>query len=544
MGKLLQNKWSWIGIGGLVLALALFALVQGQRSAAAQTPQTGDIVTAFVGDLSASATASGNIEAGQLAQLAPLRGGTVADVYVAVGDSVTAGEPLLQLETAVLQRNVANAEQAVVIQETNLATLQEPATAADLAAAEANVASAEAALADLLDGPGANDIAAAEADVLAAQADLNAAYARLSDLTDAVDADEIEAAQIELELAQTAAAQAAEQHSTVLVTEPEGFITQDALDEMELSARTAALQANAELQAAQETLDELLNGNPNSIAAAQASVNLASASLKTAELRLQQVQEGASAVQIAQAEATLASAEAALDRLVRGATDEQIAIAEAQLIQAQTNLARAEQNLANATLTAPFDGVITAVHVSIGEQASGVVVEMFNPDSLELVLDVDEVDISNIILDQQAMITLETWPDEAIEATVVSIAPRNTAVPGSGLVTYAVYLALGDTALPIRVGMTANADLITAQRSDVLLVPNRAITPDRAAGKYYVTRADGELVEVTIGLRDGENTQITSGLEAGDELVVQTAVPANNIGIPLPGGGGGPFGGN
>ncbi len=543
MKKLLRNKWSWIGIGGVVLALALFALVQGQRSAAAQTPQTGDIVTAFVGDLSASATASGNIEAGQLAELSLLRGGTVAEIYVAVGDSVTADDPLLQLETAVLNRDVANAELAVIIQETNLATLLEPATEADLAAAEANVASAAATLADLLDGPDANDIAAAAADMRAAQADLNAAYARLSDLTDGADANEIEAAQIELELVQTAATQAAEAHSTILVTEPEGFITQETLDTMELSARTAALQANAELQAAQETLDELRSGDPNSIAAAQASVSLASASLKTAELRLQQVQEGASAVQIAQAEATLAAAEATLDRLVRGATDEQIAIAQAQLTQAQTNLARAEQNLANATLIAPYDGVITAVHVSIGEQASGVVVEMFNPTSLELVLDVDEVDISNIILDQKAVITLETWPDEVIEATVVSIAPRNTAVQGSGLVTYAVYLALGDTDLPIRVGMTANADLITAQRSDVLLVPNRAITPDRAAGKYYVTRADGQGVEVTIGLRDGENTQITSGLNAGDELVIETAVPVDELLPPGPGGGG-PFGGN
>ncbi|MCC6606165.1 MAG: efflux RND transporter periplasmic adaptor subunit [Anaerolineae bacterium] len=543
MKKLLRNKWSWIGIGGVVLALALFALVQGQRSAAAQTPQTGDIVTAFVGDLAASATASGNIEAGQLPGLSLLRGGTVAEIYVAVGDSVTAGDPLLQLETAVLNRDVANAEQAVIIQETNLATLLEPATEADLAAAEANVASAAANLADLLDGPDPNDIAAAAADVRAAQADLNAAYARLSELTDGADANEIEAAQIELELAQTAATQAAEQHSTILVTDPEGFITQETLDTMELSARTAALQANAELQAAQETLDELRSGDPNSIAATQASVSLAAASLKTAELHLQQVQEGASNVQIAQAEATLASAAAALDRLVRGATDEQIAIAQAQLTQAQTNLARAAQNLANATLTAPYDGVITAVHVSIGEQANGVVVEMFNPTSLELVLDVDEVDISNIILDQKAVITLETWPDEAIEATVVSIAPRNTAVQGSGLVTYAVYLALGDTDLPIRVGMTANADLITAQRSDVLLVPNRAITPDRAAGKYYVTRADGQVVEVTIGLRDGENTQITSGLNAGDELVIETAVPVDELLPPGPGGGG-PFSGN
>ncbi|MBK8900991.1 MAG: efflux RND transporter periplasmic adaptor subunit [Anaerolineaceae bacterium] len=540
MKEFLRNKWSWIGMGALVLLVALFLLWQGQRSAAAQAPQTGDIVTAFVGDLSASATASGSIQAEQTAELALLRGGTVAEIYIAVGDAVNVGDPLLQLETAALERDVANAAQAVVIQETNLATLREPATVADLAAAEANVASAQASLADLRDGPDAYDIAAAEADVRAAQADLNAAYARLSDLTDTAGADEVAAAQIELALAQTAATQAAEQHSTVLVTESE-YISEDQLAEMELSARTAALQANAELQAAQETLDALLNGDPNSIAAAQASVSLAAASLKTAELRLQQVQEGASAAQIAQAEATLASAEASLDQLVRGASDKQIAIAEAQLVQAQNNLARAEQNLANATLTAPYAGVVTAVNASIGEQASGTVVELFNPDSLELVLDVDEVDISSIILGQEAVITLETWPDEQVAATVVSIAPRNTASQGSGLVTYAVYLALGETELPIRVGMTANANLITAQRNNVLLVPNRAITPDRNAGKYYVTRADGEVVEVTIGLRDAANTQITSGLAEGDELIIETSQPVEGF---LPGPGGGPFGGN
>ncbi|MAT95915.1 MAG: hypothetical protein CL608_02010 [Anaerolineaceae bacterium] len=542
MKKYLNNKWSWIAVGGLLLLVALLLIRQGQNNAAAQAPQTGEIVTTYVGDLSASATASGNLEAAQAAELALLRGGTVAEIYVAVGDTVAASEPLLQLETADLQRAVSNAEQNVVIQETNLATLLAPATDADIAAAEAAVASAEAQLADLLDGPNANDIAAAEADVNAAQADLNAAYARLSDQTAAADAAEIEAAQIELELAQTAATQAAEQHSTILVTESD-YLSAEQLADMELSARTAAVQANAQLQAAQETLGQLLNGDPNSIAATQASVSLAAASLQTAELRLQQVQEGATAAQIAQAEANLANAESSLDRLVSGASDAQVNMAEAQLAQAQTNLARAERNLANATLTAPYDGVITAVNVSMGEQASGVVVEMVNSDSLELVLDVDEVDISNIILGQTAVISLEAFPDSEIEATVVSIAPRNTASQGSGLVTYNVYLALDATDLPVRVGMTANANLITAQRSDVLLVPNRAITPDRAAGKYYVTRADGEVVEVMIGLRDEANTQITSGLNEGDELLIETAQPVQTFG-PGSGNDGGPFGGN
>ncbi len=76
--------------------------------------------------------------------------------------------------------------------------------------------------------------------------------------------------------------------------------------------------------------------------------------------------------------------------------------------------------------------------------------------------------------------------------------------------------------------MSAEADLITAARTGVLLAPTAAITPDREAGKYYVNRvrtgADGvrttERVEVTIGLKDGNWTEITSGLRAGDEVVI------------------------
>lgn len=517
-----DEKNTQITAGLAVGDVVRLIIVQPNHNATAQTPQTGEIVTAFVGDLSASVTAGGHLEATQAAELALLRGGTVAEIYVAVGDAVVAGDPLLQSETANLQRAVTTAAQNVIIQEANLAALLAPSTDADVAAAEAAVFSAEAQLADLLGGPDAGDIAAAQANVRAAQADLNAAYARLADLTAAADAEEIEAAQIQLELAQTAATQAAEQHSTILVSESD-FLSAEQLADMELAARTAAVQANAALQAAQETLDELLNGNPSAIATAQASVSLAAASLQTAELRLQQVLAGASAAQIAQAKANLANANASLDRLERGASGAQISMAQAQLAQAQTSLARAERNLANATLSAPYDGVITAVHVNSGEQAGGVLVEMVNPDSLELVLDVDEVDISSIFVGQTAVINLEAFPESEIEAVVVSIAPRNTASQGSGLATYAVYLALSATDLPLRVGLTANANLITAQRSDVLLVPNRAITPDRAAGKYYVTRASGAVIEVTIGLRDAENTQITSGLAAGDELLIETA---------------------
>ena len=474
------------------------------RNAAAQTPQTGDVITVTTGDLAANATASGYVQAQESAGLTLQNGGLVAEVYVSIGDSVAAGAPLLQVDSAELERAVANAAAAIAIQEANLEALLAGPTLADQLAAEAAVLSAEANLAELLAGPDPLAITAAQANVAAARADLFSAQSRLGDMAAAADPATLTAAQIELDLAQKAATQAAEQHSTILVTEPNAFLGENKLSELEQSARTAAVQANAELLAAQEAYAELVNGDPNSIAAAQASVALAQANMTAAELQLAITMEGAGMVQIRQAEVTLAQAEESLHRLLNPISAAQIEIARAQLAQAQINMERAEMNLVDATLTAPFGGVITAVNISIGEQANGVLIEMINLGNLEVVLNVDEVDISQISIGQVAEITLETWPGQPIPADVVSIAPRNS-VDGGGLVTYAVYLALGETDLPVRVDMTANASLVTVEKQDVLLVPNRAITPDRAAGKYYVTLADGdnqEQVEVSIGLRD------------------------------------------
>jgi multidrug efflux pump subunit AcrA (membrane-fusion protein) len=92
--------------------------------------------------------------------------------------------------------------------------------------------------------------------------------------------------------------------------------------------------------------------------------------------------------------------------------------------------------------------------------------------------------------------------------------------------------------------MTANADLITAEVTDVLLVPNQAITPDRAAGKYYVelVQADGTAneIEVQVGLSDDNFSQITSGLVEGDTLIIpEFTTSSDEIGP----GQNGPFGG-
>ena len=142
--------------------------------------------------------------------------------------------------------------------------------------------------------------------------------------------------------------------------------------------------------------------------------------------------------------------------------------------QARLALADAEEALAKDTITAPFDGAVTTVYVQPGEIAAGPVVTLVDLSSLEAVLQVDEVDVGGLAVGQPATITLESYPDTEIAAEVASIAPAAGASV-TGLVTYDVRLRLGESGVPLLAGMTANATLVTAEKTDVLLVPNEAI---------------------------------------------------------------------
>jgi RND family efflux transporter MFP subunit len=258
--------------------------------------------------------------------------------------------------------------------------------------------------------------------------------------------------------------------------------------------------------------------------------------------------EGPSNAQLASAKATLAQAEASLDRFERGPLRVQIERAEIALEQARLNLRRAEGDLAEATLRAPFAGAVTAVHAAEGEIASGILVDLVDTTSLEVALEVDEVDIGAIQIGEPAVVTLEAWPDVELDGQVASIAPQASG-GNSAVVSYQVTLSFDPKDLPVRVGMTANASLMVASRENVLLLPNRAINVDRTAGIYSVnlvrTDADGrqsvEEVQVGIDLRDGDVTQITAGLAEGDQVLVGDPSALIAFG-PGQRGSGGPFG--
>lgn len=547
-----NRKWIWI-IAGIVVVAILAAAVLNFRSGlqndnAQIQDGTGEIVTAFIGQLSANASASGQIQSQRDAQLSLGTAGEVAEIFVEVGDEVKAGTPLLKLDTARLERAVESAEQALAIQEANLATLIKPPSAADLTAAEASVTSARSQLQDLLASPTEEDIAASEANVRAAQANVWSASEQLQLAQSGATEAEIASAQAELIAAIGQQGSTQELYDQLLecftVEFPGGGDTEicPGFGPPEERTRFNLEAAKANTEAAQAQLDALLAGpDADAVSIAQASLATASARLEAAQANHDLLLKGPSEDQIAAAEANLAQAEANLEALRDGPSSAQVVAAETAVEQARINLQRAINDLEEATLLAPFSGVVTAVNVNEGEVANGILVEMYDPDGLEVVLEVDEVDIGKISLSQPAIITLEAWPDVEIMGEVASIAPEAISNE-SALVVYQVFLSLSQTELPVLAGMTANADLLTAEEEEVLLVPNAAINADRSTGTYSVNLvtidANGdqriEEVEVAIGLRDGNYTQITDGLTEGDQLLVGEDLPVFQFGEDEP----------
>jgi RND family efflux transporter MFP subunit len=219
---------------------------------------------------------------------------------------------------------------------------------------------------------------------------------------------------------------------------------------------------------------------------------------------------------------------------------------QAAVQQAQVALQSAQSDLDSATLTAPFSGLVSAVNMNVGENAAGAAatatgsttssgITIVNPSQVRADVQVDEADVAQVAVGQRATLTFDALPNRRFQGTVSAISPAGTT--SQGVVGYQVSIALRN-ADAVRSGMTATAEIITAQRENVLLVPNRAVTRQGQDRVVQVLTPSGPLArKVTVGMTNDQNTEITDGLEEGDEVVLPTttaraAVPGARAGQP------------
>ena len=292
----------------------------------------------------------------------------------------------------------------------------------------------------------------------------------------------------------------------------------------------------------------------------------------------------AAEAQVAQMQATVKETRATLARLRRlselsGGTlpsPSDLDAAEATLARAVANEANAravaaqtvatlrsdQTNLSKASIRSPIDGIVLTRKIEPGQtvaaslQAPVLFTLAEDLARMKLEVDVDEADVSRVKSGQSAHFTVDAWPGRKYPAVIerVGFGAQTT----EGVVTYKTLLKVTNDDLSLRPGMTATAEIATANLSGVLRVPNAALrfTPTAAksapSGSFissllprrpmppkavkenttghsstrtiWLLREQQPVpVEITVGLTDGRTTQVVGGaLQAGDLVITGT----------------------
>jgi multidrug resistance efflux pump len=270
----------------------------------------------------------------------------VAEVLVAEGDVVEAGQPLVRLQAAQQQAALAQAEAQLARAQARLIELKAGARAEELAAARSASEAAQARLDRIQNGPLPAEVAAAQASLAEAQASLQAVLEGAGDQQLIAAQNDVANAEAVLRQAQAA--------FDLVAWDPE------------IGARPEAVQleqATSTANAARARLADLQQGaSASEVATARARVQRAQA-----ELDLLNTANPAS---VAEAQANLGQAQAQLDLLAAGVRPEAVAVGEADVWAAEAAVAQARAAVADNELVAPFPGTIAALNVAPGEPAT------------------------------------------------------------------------------------------------------------------------------------------------------------------------------
>ena len=271
-------------------------------------------------------------------------------------------------------------------------------------------------------------------------------------------------------------------------------------------------------------------------------------------------------------EAALAQSQEDLAELTEPFLESRLKERQQQVRGTEAALAEAKSKLEQATMRAPFEGVVTQVNVETGQtvKPEAVAIAMVNPQSAEITAAVDEIDVGSVAVGQSATVTLDAIADAQLRAVVDAVSVVGRAQ--SGVVSYEVRLMIqrrgpgsraaerggtedaggrGEAAarpragrgagapggrglapnVVLREGMSVTAEIETQRIENAVLVPIRAIQGRR--GEQTVTVLEGEAQvsrPVRLGERNDQYVVVVEGLSAGETVVIPESSAASGGG--------------
>jgi len=208
---------------------------------------------------------------------------------------------------------------------------------------------------------------------------------------------------------------------------------------------------------------------------------------------------------------------------------------------AQSTLEEANSDASETIITAPISGVVVGEPKTAGTMAvqgsdnPTVIMRIADLSKKQIKAKVDETDIGNIRIGQEATFTVDAFTDKKFTARVSKISQTDvtnswdtsssssSASSSTSVIYYYVTLDVDDPENLLLPAMTARVVINTADRNDALVVPLSTLKTDAAGSYVFVLQEDGtqETRYVETGIYSDEYVEILSGLSEG-ELVVST----------------------
>ncbi len=213
-----------------------------------------------------------------------------------------------------------------------------------------------------------------------------------------------------------------------------------------------------------------------------------------------------------------------------------------QIDQAQASLQSSMDNLRKTAYNSPIDGIITSLRVEEGEIA--MIGTMNNPGTvlmtiadlsvMEVEVEVDETDVIGIKIGHQAEVRIDALPDQTVDGKVTEIGSSALQKLTSSQESkdFKVIITLENPPENLKPGLSASADITTAEKKDVLAVPISALVlrekeeeekkknEEQEEGVYIVENSRVIFYPVEKGIMGEMMIEIISGLEEGKEIVV------------------------
>ena len=196
-------------------------------------------------------------------------------------------------------------------------------------------------------------------------------------------------------------------------------------------------------------------------------------------------------------------------------------VSDAQIAQAQANIDSVLAKIKDAQIVSPIGGIVTQFDAKVGQLASPntPLISIISDGGYEVDAGVSETDIGKISLGNKVTMTLDAFPNETFLGSVFYIAPAETNI--QGVISYQVKISFNQQDSRLKSGLTANIDIQTKHKDNVLVLPQYAILQNDQ-GTFVETLKNKKVQQnpVVLGIEDQKgNVEVISGVTAGEQVL-------------------------